>query len=225
MPPLPPVTDPACLRVEFRIADDASIDAGSRFFLSYTGTAPSESDLNTLATAVATIWQTYLAGALASDESLRSVTITDLSSDTGNVGAWEGDFAGTAEHPSNPAGVCMVMNHSVSRRYRGGRPRTYLRTGTAQDLTGTNEWASAALTDTLAAWEAWIAGILATTGIGISLTNIVNVSYYEGFTVFTTPSGRVKNLPTLRTGGPHVDPVTSTTPAAKLGSQRRRLNL
>jgi len=222
---LPELPSPgAVLRVEFKIADGASIEAGSRFFLSYTGGPPSGADLNTLAAAVASQFTTHLAAIVSTAETLTDVIITDLSSDTGAIGTWTGTNDGTRSGTQNIANAAATVNHAVSRRYRGGRPRTYLRCGTESDLSGTNEWTSGARTAFLEAWEAWIAAILATTGIGVTLTNIVNVSWYKGNTVFTTPTGRARNIPTLRTT-PVVDPITSSIVAQKVGSQRRRLDI
>lgn len=225
MPPLPPVTDPACIKCSVRIADDASIDAGSRFFLSYTSAAPSSGDLATLATGVATAWSTDMAPYTNNNEHLVSVVCQDLSSDTGAEGSWTGSEAGSLDGDQLTSGVCVVFNHQISRKYRGGRPRTYLRCGDKSLLTGTNVWSADAQTELLSSWQAWIAAILATSGTGITLGNIVNISYFESFLPFKTPSGRYKNISQLRVGGPVVDSITGTVVAPKVGSQRRRLNV
>lgn len=214
------------LQVAFNTGDNATIEAGSRFFLSYSGTAPSAGNLNTLSTAVSTEWGSNLAGNVSTGESLHGVIITDLSSDTGSVGTWEGTVDGTNSGAALIASGCTVVNHEIDRRYRGGRPRTYVRMGVQTDIESghSNIWADSYLTSALTNWEAFIAGILATTGIGISLENIVNVSWYHGNTVFTGPTGRARNIPQLRTT-PIVDVIVSSTIAQKIGSQRRRLDI
>jgi hypothetical protein len=222
--PLPPVTDPYCLQVELRVGDDASIQAGSRFFLSYGGTPPSASDLVTLADSVQAQWGSYLAPYVGSAESLQGVTITDLSSPTAAVGVWTGSVDGTASGEL-PASICTLINHHINRRYRGGRPRIYLRMGTTANLVSNNQWNSTYIGDALTAWEEFISHVIATTGIGITGLAIVNISYYEGFTTFMTPSGRYRNISKLRVGGPVVDNIVSSTVASRLGSQRRRLNV
>lgn len=214
----------AVLQVEFKTSTGGSHLGGSRFFLSYTGGAPSSSDLNSLASDVSSAWGTHIAPRVANAEALENVTITDLSSDTANIGTWSGSVAGTNSGGALIASAAALVNHTVARRYRGGRPRTYVRAGTETDLASENQWSTDFLTDMLTAWEGWIAEILAATGIGITLTNIVNVSWYKGNTVFTTPSGRARNIPVLRTT-PVVDPITSSTVAVKIGSQRRRLDI
>jgi hypothetical protein len=216
----------AVLQISFNIGDEASHEAGSRFFMTYTGGAPSAGDLNTLASGVADAWETDLAGVTYENEALHGVTITDLSSDTGAVGEWTGTKAGSDTGSPLIASAAFVVNHQIDRRYRGGRPRTYLRAGVVGSLaTGSsNEWSTGSLAAVLDGWEAWIHDIGEITGVGITLTNIVNVSWYKGNTVFTTPTGRARNIPVLR-DTPVVDVIVASSVATKVGSQRRRLDI
>lgn len=227
MPPLP--SPGPVLRCSFSAGTNASIEASSRVFIGYSGSAPSAGDLETLATAVSSAWGTHIAPQVSSAESLHGVTIIDLSSSSGNIGEWTGTVAGTRSGDELLASACMVLNHKIARRYRGGRPRTYLRCGVFSDLDGTNEWGAGFLSATLSAWEAFIAEVLATTGIGITSLQLLNVGYYDGNLVFTSPSGRARNIPQLRkvagVATPNVDSITSTAPATKVGSQRRRLDI
>ena len=225
MPPLPPVTSPACVRVEWRTGDQATIEAGSRVYFSYTGSAPSTADLNSLATAVSTAWGAHIGTQLTSNESLHGVIVTDLSSDTGAIGEWTGTIDGTGSGDNLQASIATLINHQITRRYRGGRPRTYVRMGQEIDLEGTNEWTDDYLAAALTVWEAFVAQVLATTGIGISLSDIVNISYYKGFTPVLNPiTGRTRDVPTIR-DTPLVDPIVLSVVAKKLGSQRRRLDI
>lgn len=222
MPALP--SPGAVLRIQLNVGDGASIEAGSRFYVAYTGGPPNTTDLNTLASDVASGWSTNFASLVQNLESLHGVIIEDLSSPTGAVGTWTGTEAGSSTGNQLPASACVLVNHQVNRKYRGGKPRTYMRGGSTNNLLGTNEWQTAFQTSFLAAWRAFVSGILATASLSITLTNVVNVSYYEGFTVYTTPGGRARNVPTLRTK-PVVDVITNSSVQAKIGSQRRRLNL
>lgn len=212
------------LRVQLNIGIGASIEAGSRFFVSYSGGTPNTTDLNTLSTDIADAWETAFAAEVCSSEALHGVICTDLSSDTGAEGLWSGTKSGSSGGTQLSSSVCVVVNHEIDRRYRGGRPRTYLRGGTATDLNQTNEWSTTFQSAFLADWQAFIAAVLATTGISITLSNIVNVSYYSGNTVFTTPTGRARNIPVVR-DTPVVDHIVDSTVALKIGSQRRRNNL
>lgn len=212
------------LRVTFEQGDDASIEAGSRFYLKYTGSAPSSGDLTTLATDVSAAWGTHMAGQVSSAESLHGVTIVDLASYTGAEGVWTGTVAGVRTGSALPASACAVINHSITRRYRGGRPRTYFRCGVNGDLETNNTWTTSFTGLVLTGWQAFIAEILGESPGDITLTDIVNISYYEGFTVFTSPSGRARNIPTPRTT-PVLDNIVNSSVATKVGSQRRRLDL
>lgn len=207
---------------------DASIEAGSRFFLSYSGGPPNSTDLNTLATDVKNSWNTTVGPQVSTAEALHGVTITDLSSDTGAVGVWEGTESGTYSGGSQlTASVCAVINHQTGVRYRGGHPRTYLRCGVFDTdvVNGTNEWTSTFQGTITSAWQAWIAAILAVSTISITLTNIVNVSWYQGVDTSTPPwrGPGYKYPPKLRTT-PRVETINGSSCALKLGSQRRRLN-
>lgn len=224
MPALP--SPGKVLRVSFRIGDGASLQAGSRFYLSYTGGPPNVTDLNTLATAVSTAWSDHLHGQTNINESLQGVTVEDLSSDTGAVGEWTGSINGVTSGAQFPAGVCCVIGHHIVRRYRGGQPRIYLRAGDSGQLTGTNELSAGFRSTLLGGWEAFVAEILSIATISITITNIVNVSWYSGYETSTPPwrGPGFKYPPKLR-DTPLVDAIVSSVVATKLGSQRRRLAL
>ena len=224
MTPLPPIDDPACLRCEFRISDGGSVDAGSRFYISYSSDAPSGGSLTTLAGVVATAWGAHLAASTSTAEYLATVVLQDMASDLGAEGTHTGDTAGTMSGNQLPSSACAVVNHQIARRYRGGRPRTYLRAGTTTAFNGTNQFSADFVAQVLSGWEAFIAAILADTTSGITLVNIQCVSYYNGSTWTGPDGGPYKRIPTKRTV-PEVNSITGSDVATKIGSQRRRLNL
>jgi hypothetical protein len=222
---MPPLAPPGpVIRCSFQTTDGASHVAGSRFFLKYSGGTPTSADLNTLASDISTAWGAHVAGVVLNSEHLTQVVCTDLSSDTGNEGTWDGSVAGTLGGSSLPANIAACVNHSIARRYRGGRPRTFLRCGTQGTMATPNEWTNDFQGEVQSAWEGWIAAILALSGFGFTLLDDVNVSWYSGNTVFTTPTGRARNIPVARVT-PIVDNITASTVAIKLGSQRRRLDV
>jgi hypothetical protein len=151
-----------------------------------------------------------------------AVQITDLSSPSAGVGEWAGSHAGTRSGSILPVGVCVVLNKEIARRYRGGKPRQYLPYGTDSDLSGASRFTSAFTSDLVTAWDGF-QGTLSGTAVGpATITNEVNVSYYDGFTVVTNPStGRARNKPTLR-ATPLVDSVLEYSASEVPGSQRRR---
>jgi hypothetical protein len=222
---MPPLAPPGpVIKVAFEINTGASITAGSRFFLKYSGGTPTAADLTTLASDVEAAWVAHLASVTKSTEALVSVTCTDLSSDTGNEGIWTGTSDGSLAGNELPANACALVNHQIARRYRGGRPRTYLRCGVAAALQTPNEWTATFQGQVLAGWQAFIAQILALTGFGFTLLDDVNVSWFSGNRVFMTPSGRARNIPVPR-DTPLVDNITNSSVPIKVSSQRRRLDI
>ena len=219
MPALP--SPGQVIRVELRNELQSPTTAGSRFFLSYTGNAPSATQLGSLASNINLGWVGSLAPHVAVSDSLISVVCTDLSAATGASGEDTTVTPGQAPGAAPPSDACVILNHHITRRYRGGQPKTFLRMGMDSDLTSETQWSSASQAAFLSAWESFIAGILSSSSSGIALSNIVNISYYSGFTPFLTPSGRYRNIPKLRQS-PMVDNIVSTSVNPTIGSQRRR---
>lgn len=225
MPPLP--APGKYIRVEFSAGDDASIEAGSRIFIGYTGETPVAADLDTFASDISTGWGDELAAFVWNTESLHGVVCTDLASDVGAEGVWEGTVDGTASTGAQlPANIAVCVNAKIARRYRGGRPRTYVRAGTTNSLAtdSTNEWSSTFQSSFLTAWTAFISYVSGRSYASFSATAQANISWYNGNTVFTTPTGRARNIPVKR-ATPVVDAITGWAIAPKLGSQRRRLDV
>jgi len=225
---LPALAPPGpVIRVSFQTDTNAAIYAGSRYFLRYASGTPSGGDLADLAAGINANWGDDIAPIVDATESLVRVDCLDLASDTGaegsNTEVVSGSLTGGAPLP---ASTCAVVNHQMVRHYRGGRPRTYLRCGDddTSHITTTYEWTPTFQGVILAAWEAWIASILGGSPYGgIVLTDIVNVSWYKGNAVIIGSTGRARNVP-QRLVPPKVDPITSSSVALKLGSQRRRLD-
>lgn len=222
MPPLP--SPGLILRAAWQISDESGIPAGSRIYLSYHGTPPTQSVINSIATGIATAWNSDLAEVTATTDTLDFVEVQDLSSDTGLVGTATPSDAGTRSGTALPASVAVNVQHVIGRHYRGGKPKTFVRAGVIGDLhaTSTNTWSDAFIATMTTQWQAFVSSVL---GIaGGNLSNIVNVSFYSGFTSVLNPvTGRTRDVPKIR-DSPIVDVITDALVHAKLGSQRRRLN-
>lgn len=222
MPPLPSPGN--VIRASFYINDESGVPAGSRVFFSYSGSPITQTNISALATAIATEWNSNLAAMTATTDVLDSVECQDLSSDLGVVGVATPSDAGTRSGTAFPASIAANISHIIARHYRGGKPKTFLRCGVTSDLhsSSSNDWSSSFQSALKTAWQAWVAGVLSTPNC--NLTNIVNVSYYQGFTSVLNPvTGRTRDVPKLRTT-PVVDVITDAAVIARLGSQRRRLN-
>jgi hypothetical protein len=199
------------------------LDVVNRFYQQYTGTAGSLSDSGALAwaTAVSASWATHLAPDLSHQLTLTKVTVTDLSSSIGGFGEFDSSNAGTSADPSLPAGTAMVIKQHIERRYRGGHPRQYLAGLTANELNDPQTWKPATVGQFQTDYTAFRAACAAGCPVGIGPAVDVNVSYFQGFTNHTYPSGRVRPIPNLR-GTPVVDVISSFGVNNKVGSQRRR---
>lgn len=223
MPALPSV--PEVVRIDLSYSWSSDPHLANRTFWKYTGGAPSNGDMTSLATALAANWPGIFAGYTSTAVALTGVKCTDLSSPSGGVGEWAGSHAGT--HAGQPLSVndCFVINFQIARRYRGGKPKTFNPFGIASDMATDQTWGSALVTDIEAAWAAWSGDI---TGAVVGTTTMgaqCNVSYYHGFASVQNPvTLRWRNIPTPRSA-PLVDIVAGYTGNPIIGSQRRRLRV
>lgn len=220
MPALPPVAD--VLRVTLKHTISADHDVLNRFHLAYTGTAPTNAQCATFAADVRGAWVAHLQSEVIGQVELTETEVVDLTSPAAGIGAYVGADSGGAGGGSNPAANCVVIQGLIARRYRGGHPRLYFSYFGTGQLSGPQTWDPTYLGPFLTAWEAFQTAVQALTWATASITSAVNVSYFEGFTNFTFPSGRVKAIPKLRVGGPITDVITGWGANPNVASQRRR---
>lgn len=220
MPALPAV--PRTLRVNLFFNVGGDLFAQCRIFIQYTGTAPTAPQAAGFATSVRANWNTNFASLYGPGVSLTSVGIIDLNTATGAVGFDNTAVAGTrAGHP-NANQVCTQYNFVIARRYRGGKPKIFIPGGMAEDITTGNVWTPAFISSVNAAYAAFLTAILGAGWTGAGTLTQVNVSYYQGFTVVTSPTtGRARNRPTPR-GTPLTDAITNSGVEDTPGIQRRR---
>jgi hypothetical protein len=220
MPPLPSVSK--VLRLDWKFTTGTDIDVLNRIFVEYSGTAPTNTQLNTFCGVMHTAWDTNLRGLTPSSDVLVLKTAVDLSSPTAAIGEDNTTDTGNRTGTALTAAECLVVSHEVQRRYRGGHPRTYWHWGVAADLSNTNTWSNTFTGAVAGDWASAIVAVLAGGWSGAGTLTHVNVSYYKGFTLVTSPTtGRGRNVPTLR-AAPVVDPITSYVIRPYVGSQRRR---
>lgn len=201
--------------------DGAGNDWGNRFYLSYSGSAPSGANCVTLAGDVAGAWNTNLAPIIADGYSLTEVDVLDIATDSGLSGQWTGSHSGSAGGNNPPAQVTMNVELGISRRYRGGKPRIYLPGSDTSHANEYNQWSSGYLTTVQTAVAAFFSALEALSVGSMGTLAHVSLSYYKGFTNITNSSGRERAVPTYRTSA-LVDAVTGYFPKAVFGSQKRR---
>lgn len=194
---------------------------GNRFYESYSGSAPTAGNCTTLATDISSAWGTNLKGDVQDNISLVEVDVLDIATNSGLSGQWTGSITGTNSSQFMPIQCTANVEYGISRRYRGGKPRVYWPPGGTNELNGINRWTSAFING-VASDTANFFTALAGLSIGSMGTLAhVNLSYYKGFTNFTTPSGRERAVPTYRGTALH-DNITGYFGKTTIGSQRRR---
>jgi hypothetical protein len=195
-----------------------------RFFIAYSGTAPTSGQLNTFCTALNTDVVTWLIPSIHSEWTYVGSEATDLSSPTAAQGSATASQAGTYAGTALPADAAFVASYEINRRYRGGHPRSYFPFGVAAAMTDAREWSAGSVTNFLAAVNGFYTAVIGNLWTGAGSLFHVSVSYYQSFTVYVNPiTGRARNVPKPRTV-PIVDTITTVLGRAQIGSQRRRLS-
>jgi hypothetical protein len=194
----------------------------SRFYLHYSGTAPTVAQLTTFLGVVDTSWSTNVRPVYVNNRDLLQIEAIDLSSPTGAVSILPVSHTGTRAGGDLPGQICSVTSYEIARRYRGGHPRGYWPFGSPTDLQTEVQWTNAFITAVNTALNALVASCVGGGWTGAGTITQCNVSYYSGFTVVVSPTtGRARNVPTLRVS-PTIDTVTALKTQTSIGTQRRR---
>lgn len=180
-----------------------------------TGTSPTQADLDTMATALKTLWVSNLGECSHTSVSLTQVLVTNIASDTGLTGVWAstpvlGTIAGTA----GPANLAGCISWKIARRYRGGHPRTYIPGISLTSVLDTRLFTTTYVATLLSKALAWRTGINAMTYTSMPLISFSCISYYDKDVNPTPPHLR----PVPRTDG-----IVGATVGNRIDSQRRRL--
>lgn len=217
----PPLPASPCVRVALDYTEADGASAGSRFYLSYSGSAPTAANCITLATDIGSAWATNLSPQVQSEYSLTEVDVLDIATLTGHSGVVGMSHAGGDGSPSTPQQVAVNVEFVIGRRYRGGKPRMYLPPPGRDAYAGENKWSTAYTGATNTAMGAFFAAIEALSIGAIGTLQHVNLSYYSGFTNITNSSGRTHAAPKYRAAA-LVDQVTGYKTNVVMSSQRRR---
>lgn len=198
---------------------DASVSSTEHF--KYTGAPPSTVDCQNFAADAYGDWQPIVVY-LDSTSALIGTRVTDLSNPAGGDAFHLASTSGTSGGGSLGAGTATLVNFTVARRYRGGKPRIYLPTGTDSDVSTRQHWSGTFATAVQGQVHSSNTTFGARTRGSTTLTGQCSVSYYSGFTVQTNPgTGRARNVPKLR-ATPLVDTILGTAVPTTIASQRRR---
>lgn len=217
----PPLPASPCVRVRLDYTQSDAFLAGSRFYLSYTGGAPTSGNCATLATDIQTQWVTHLAPLIEQSFILTEVDVLDIATNAGASGQWTGEEGGALTGTALPAQVSTNVEYNIARRYRGGKPRMFLPPPDDSKVLNNSTWNGTFVDAVNAGVAAFFAGIEALTIGSMGTLAHVNLSYYNGFKNITNSSGRERAVPTYRTEA-LLDTVTGYSAKGRMGSQRRR---
>lgn len=216
-----PLPESPCVRVRLIYSNGAGLEAGNRFFLSYSGSAPTGANCTTLASDIADAWNTDIAPLVSGDYALIEVDVLDIATDSGLSGHWTGSHAGSRSGTGLPNQCATNVEFGIDRRYRGGKPRMFLTGGVETDQANGSTWNSTYITAVNSGVAAFFAALEALTIGAMGTLAHVNLSYYLGFTNITNSSGRERAVPKYRAAA-KLDTVTGYFCKAEIGSQRRR---
>ena len=216
-----PLPDTPCLRVQLVYQFTNLGKGGNRFYLKYSGSAASGTDLNTLATDISNAWSTDIKPLMDIDTVLKEVDVLDIATDHGLSGFWTGPITGTNTGTVIPIQASGIVEYDIARRYRGGKPRIYWPPGVQENMQDQAHWTSGYQGDLQTGTAAFFAAIEALSVGALGTLGHVNLSYYKGFHNVTNSSGRERAVPTYRATALH-DDVGGYAAKLEIGSQKRR---
>lgn len=217
----PPLPASPCVRVRLEYTQADAALAGSRFYLSYAGAAPTPGNCTTLAGDVATAWSSNLAAVISQEFALTEVDVLDIASDAGASGQWTGSESGALEETQLPSMCAVNIEFDIARRYRGGKPRMFLPPPNSAAMLDAGHWTTTYVGDVHTAITGFMTALEALSIGAMGSLAHVNLSYYKGFTNITNSSGRERAVPTYRDTA-LVDTIEGYAVKAEIGSQRRR---
>lgn len=221
-PPANPPPVPNVIQVVLNYLIGTDTTNITRLFVEYAGNAPTSAALSQYCTDIGTQWGVTVASIHGLGVTLNLVKAADLTSANAGFGQAVMTHQGTRAGGALPGGTALLVNYAVNRRYRGGKPRSYLPAGVVTDINNAQNWTPAFVTAAQTAWGTFLQHLV---GViqppGVSSMKQVNVSLYEGFRNFTDSSGRTKSIPTYREVA-QVDDILGFTVNPGFGAQRRR---
>jgi hypothetical protein len=222
MTPVPPPESP-CVRVGLKYLQSDSFEGGSRFYVAYSGSAPTAADCATLAADIDSEWSLALAGLVNGDWTLVEVDVLDIATDSGFSGQSTTARDGTRSGTPAPSQCASNIEFGIARRYRGGKPRMFLPPGVMGDTVDPGHWDDTFIGELNVGIAAFFAGIEAASIGAMGALSHVNLSYYDGVSTTTPPwRGPGYKYPPKYRAAAVVDPVVGYSAKAMIGSQKRR---
>lgn len=204
MPPLPPV--PGVVKI--RISGTFTGGTWANIFHVGTATGPIthadlvnlDSELNALANVYTNDGSMEIEGTLAE--------YWDLTSDSGATASISKSWPGSREGDANPGSACVVTSWPITRRYRGGHPRTYWPIGSVGVRADQQSWDTAFTAQVLADVSAFVEAV-------------------HGFEFSSGGTGNLGAVSYVNAGAPRAvplfEPFNGVVVRGRICSQRRRL--
>jgi hypothetical protein len=216
-----PLPDVPCVRVRLIYTQTDNFLGGSRFYLSYSGSAPTGANCATLASDIAGFWNTRMSPYYTTNWALTEIDVLDIATDSGLSGQWSGSHAGANAGTQLTANASLDVEFGIARRYRGGKPRMFCPPASHAELADPGHWGPTTATNHAIALGNMMGDIEGLSIGSMGTLAHVNLSYYKGYTNVEIPGKRAKAIPTYRATALH-DVVTSYIGKQLVGSQRRR---
>jgi hypothetical protein len=221
VPALPSVSFVFKIALAWDVGTDANAITDLHWL--YAGLPPTGTQVTTWCTNFNALTSAEWPIVLGSSTKYLGVAMTDLTSPTSAEGFAGTSVTGTRAGSPLGAGTALLIHYPIGRRYRGGKPRSYLPWGTSADLDTRNTWDPTPLGVFSTTWAAILNAVPAAGPVGTAaLVSQVNVSYYgPPNRTITGSTGRVRTVSTVRTT-PIIDLISGFSASGKLASQRRR---
>lgn len=220
MTPLPFV--PNCLKAQLQWSDAGGNPLYNNIFLTYSGDAPDGTAALALASDIFTAAAPLVALCNAA-VALIGVRVTDLSADDTGDALHSGEAGGGLHGDILTASTCVLINYSIGRRYRGGKPRNYFPMGDSENLADVRTWAAGFVTSVGSAWSDFISDVQGLSEDGTTIESHSNVSYYSGSVGSVVDGGKRGKTTLTRRADPLVNATVGFSVASRVASQRRRL--
>lgn len=166
-----------------------------------------QDQIDDLADVMQALWVSRFRALVSTGCTLTSTTATDLSSDTGVVGADLTNSAGLISG-SIPANCSCCVSWRAAEHYRGGHPRTYLPPPSSSQTVSSNLWTTAYQSQVETAMNAFLADLEADTTVTANGLALVSLHRTRNYATLLPPITRV---------------ITSALVDQRIDSQRRRL--
>lgn len=198
---------PNVLKVEF-LWSLGGLPAANIQYVLYSGTAPTAAACAAIANQLGTAWWDVIQAFYPTVYEFAAVVVTDLTTSTGASGSHSFGSPGTGSGNPLPINACILVDHTISRRYRGGHPRTYYPPLESNYYQEPSTWTGAGVTAVGNAQAAFALEASTFSDSGCTGVYVVNVSYISGGVARVAPV---------------IDQITGSTVSGIIRTQRRRL--